>query len=74
MPMTAGRNAKKSRRRHLPTLARGLLFDPHWTQRAAAVLDAEAAGPPQYERAYQFRFLREKEQLWSRPDLKAAGD
>ncbi|MCB1740137.1 MAG: NADH:flavin oxidoreductase/NADH oxidase [Gammaproteobacteria bacterium] len=48
-------------------LARGLLFDPHWAQRAAAALDAETASPPQYERAYNFRFLREKEKAWARP-------
>jgi 2,4-dienoyl-CoA reductase-like NADH-dependent reductase (Old Yellow Enzyme family) len=52
----------------LVALARGLLFDPHWALRAAAVLDAQIASPPQYERAYGFRFLREKEQAWaSRP-------
>lgn len=52
----------------LVALARGLLFDPHWTLRAAAVLDAQTTSPPQYERAYGFRFLREKEQAWaSRP-------
>ena len=48
-------------------LARGLLFDPHWPVRAAAALNVEAASPPQYERAYGFRFLREKEQSWVRP-------
>ena len=49
----------------LVALARGLLFDPHWALRAAAVLDAQTASPPQYERAYEFRFLREKEQAWA---------
>ena len=48
-------------------LARGLLFDPHWPVRAAAALNVEATSPPQYERAYGFRFLREKEQTWVRP-------
>ena len=51
----------------LVALARGLLFDPHWALRAAAVLDAQTASPPQYERAYGFRFLREKEQAWASP-------
>ncbi|MEM7403884.1 MAG: NADH:flavin oxidoreductase/NADH oxidase [Pseudomonadota bacterium] len=46
-------------------LARGLLFDPHWAVRAAAVLDVKVATPPQYARAYDFRFLREKEQDWA---------
>ena len=46
-------------------LARGLLFDPHWAVRAAAALGVEASSPPQYERAYGFRFLREKEQAWA---------
>jgi 2,4-dienoyl-CoA reductase-like NADH-dependent reductase (Old Yellow Enzyme family) len=49
----------------LVALARGLLFDPHWALRAAAVLGAQTASPPQYERAYGFRFLREKEQAWA---------
>ena len=53
-------------------LGRGLLFDPHWPVRAAAALNVEAASPPQYERAYGFRFLREKEQSWVRPSAKAA--
>ena len=48
-------------------LARGVLFDPHWPVRAAAVLNVQAISPPQYERAYGFRFLREKEQRWVRP-------
>lgn len=48
-------------------LARGLLFDPHWAVRAAAALDVEVSSPPQYERAYGFRFLREKEREWARP-------
>ena len=48
-------------------LARGLLFDPHWPVRAAAALNVEASSPPQYERAYGFRYLREKEQSWVRP-------
>jgi len=49
----------------LVALARGLLFDPHWALRAAAVLGAEIASPPQYERAYGFRFLHEKERAWA---------
>ena len=53
-------------------LARGLLFDPHWPVRAAAALDVEAASPPQYERAYGFRFLREKERSWLRPIASAS--
>jgi len=32
-------------------LARGMLFDPHWTWRAAEALRAEAPYPRQYERA-----------------------
>jgi 2,4-dienoyl-CoA reductase-like NADH-dependent reductase (Old Yellow Enzyme family) len=52
-------------------LARGLLFDPHWALRAAAVLGVETASPPQYARAYGFRFLREKEQAWGRPSPQA---
>ena len=47
-------------------LARGLLFDPHWAVRAAAVLDVEITSPPQYARAYDFRFLRDKEHDWAR--------
>ena len=47
-------------------LARGLLFDPHWAARAAAVLDVEITSPPQYARAYDFRFLRDKEHDWAR--------
>lgn len=41
-------------------LARGLLFDPHWAWTAAAALDATVPTPPQYVRAFDFRFLREK--------------
>ena len=48
-------------------LARGLLFDPHWALRAATVLGADVTAPPQYERAYGFRFLREKEEAWAAP-------
>lgn len=55
-------------------LARGLLFDPHWAVRAAAALGVEASSPPQYERAYGFRFLREKEQAWARPRPADAAD
>ena len=58
-------------------LARGLLFDPHWALRAATVLGAETAAPAQYQRAYGFRFLREKEQAWAgrpAPDGTAAAD
>jgi 2,4-dienoyl-CoA reductase-like NADH-dependent reductase (Old Yellow Enzyme family) len=40
-------------------LARGLLFDPHWPWTAASVLEADIVPPPQYARAYNFRFLRE---------------
>ncbi len=55
-------------------LARGLLFDPHWAVRAAAALGVEANSPPQYERAYGFRFLRDKELEWARPrPTEAAG-
>jgi len=50
-------------------LARGLLFDPHWALRAAAVLEAQVHAPPQYARAYNFRFLKEKERAWGRPKL-----
>jgi NADPH2 dehydrogenase len=55
-------------------LARGLLFDPHWAVRAAAALDVETSSPPQYERAYGFRFLREKERDWARPRPVDAAD
>ena len=55
----------------LVALARGLLFDPHWAVRAAAVLGADVTAPPQYERAYGFRFLREKERAWGRPAPQA---
>jgi 2,4-dienoyl-CoA reductase-like NADH-dependent reductase (Old Yellow Enzyme family) len=48
-------------------LARGLLFDPHWAVRAAAALDVDTSSPPQYARAYGFRFLRDKEREWARP-------
>lgn len=34
-------------------LARGMLFDPHWTWRAARALGAEAPYPRQYERALE---------------------
>lgn len=33
-------------------LARGVLYDPHWTWRAAEVLGAQAPYPRQYERAH----------------------
>ncbi len=46
-------------------LGRGLLFDPHWAIRAAAVLDVPAPSPPQYARGYGFEFLREKERAWA---------
>ena len=39
-------------------LARGMLFDPHWTWRAAAALGADVAFPPQYVRAYKSHWLR----------------
>ena len=39
-------------------LARGVLFDPHWTWRAAQTLGAEAHYPRQYERAlYPFKSM-----------------
>lgn len=41
-------------------LARGFLFDPHWAWSAAAALGAQITAPPQYARAADFRFLREK--------------
>ncbi len=40
-------------------LARGLLFDPHWAWTAASALGGEISPPPQYERAFQLRFLRD---------------
>jgi 2,4-dienoyl-CoA reductase-like NADH-dependent reductase (Old Yellow Enzyme family) len=52
---------------NMVALARGLLFDPHWAVRAAAALGVETSSPPQYERAYGFRFLRDKEREWARP-------
>ncbi len=55
-------------------LARGLLFDPHWPVRAAAALGVEASSPPQYQRAYGFRFLREKEQAWIKPQPAKAAE
>ncbi len=33
-------------------LARGMLYDPHWTWRAAEALHANAAYPPQYARSH----------------------
>lgn len=41
-------------------IARGMLFDPHWTWRAAAVLDARICAPPQYIRAQRSAWLREQ--------------
>lgn len=38
-------------------LARGMLFDPHWTWRAAETLGAEAPYPRQYERAVRFKTM-----------------
>jgi 2,4-dienoyl-CoA reductase-like NADH-dependent reductase (Old Yellow Enzyme family) len=55
-------------------IGRGLLFDPHWAVRAAAVLGAEATSPPQYARAFNFDFLRDKEQAWMRPRPAEAAD
>jgi len=56
-------------------LARGLLFDPHWAVRAAAALNVDVTSPPQYERAYGSRFLRDKEREWARPSrAQIAGD
>lgn len=40
-------------------LGRGLLFDPHWAWTAAAALGSQVTPPPQYERAFHFRFLQE---------------
>lgn len=40
-------------------LGRGLLFDPHWAWTAACTLGGTVTPPPQYERAYHFRFLQE---------------
>ncbi|MGE3540074.1 MAG: NADH:flavin oxidoreductase/NADH oxidase [Candidatus Tectimicrobiota bacterium] len=40
-------------------LGRGLLFDPHWAWSAAAALDSQVTPPPQYERAFHFRFLQD---------------
>ena len=39
-------------------IARGMLFDPHWTWRAAAELGADFHAPPQYIRAKKSRWLR----------------
>ena len=39
-------------------LARGMLFDPHWTWRAAAELGAQVPFPPQYVRAYKSSWLQ----------------
>lgn len=39
-------------------IARGMLFDPHWTWRAAVALDAEIRTPPQYIRAHSSKWLR----------------
>jgi 2,4-dienoyl-CoA reductase-like NADH-dependent reductase (Old Yellow Enzyme family) len=39
-------------------LARGVLSDPHWAWRAAAMLDAEVAYPVQYVRGYKSNWLR----------------
>ncbi|MBM3223747.1 MAG: NADH:flavin oxidoreductase/NADH oxidase [Candidatus Tectomicrobia bacterium] len=40
-------------------LGRGLLFDTHWAWTAAAALGSTVTPPPQYERAFHFRFLQE---------------
>ncbi len=40
-------------------LARGLLFDPHWAWTASVALEEQITPPPQYARAYDFRFLRD---------------
>lgn len=42
----------------LVALARGMLFDPHWTWRAAAQLGAQLPFPPQYVRAYKSGWLQ----------------
>ena len=39
-------------------IARGMLFDPHWTWRAAVTLEAEINTPPQYIRAHNSKWLR----------------
>jgi 2,4-dienoyl-CoA reductase-like NADH-dependent reductase (Old Yellow Enzyme family) len=39
-------------------IARGMLFDPHWTWRAAAELKADFQAPPQYIRAKKSKWLR----------------
>ena len=39
-------------------LGRAMLFEPHWTWRAATQLGADVAHPPQYIRAYKSRWLR----------------
>ena len=44
----------------LLALARGFLFDPHWAWSAAAALGGTVQAPPQYARAADFRFLKEK--------------
>lgn len=41
----------KSGQSDMVAVARGMLFDPHWTWRAAKALRAEASYPRQYERA-----------------------
>ena len=41
-------------------LARGVLFDPHWVWSAAAALGKQVTATPQYARAADFDFLREK--------------
>lgn len=41
-------------------IARGMLFDPHWTWRAATVLEADIKTPPQYIRAHSSKWLREQ--------------
>jgi len=40
-------------------LGRGLLFDPHWPWTASVALGGKITPALQYERAYDFRFLRE---------------
>jgi 2,4-dienoyl-CoA reductase-like NADH-dependent reductase (Old Yellow Enzyme family) len=40
-------------------LGRGLLFDTHWAWSAAAALGSQVTTPPQYERAFHFRFLQD---------------
>ena len=55
-------------RADMVALARGMLQDPHWPWRAAAVLDAEVAYPPQYIRGYRSRWYRDQNRGRSDPE------